>query len=796
MEAVHRDAVRTDPTHPFYTRGHTATESLSPDSISNCNEESNIQKLVNIITIYILEHDGVSYTQGMTDLLSPFLYVMNREADAYICFAAMVERIKSHFNTWCEGTLHKIERLRHICEVLDPELYHFLANKIEEDAFALFFGMVLIECRREFSFDDSFHLLEATWAGVTCMKNCLSPPITRTRSEWAHFMTYQSREVIQQVFGETQSPYSAHPLPSSFSNTGAAQLSFSRHSSLQSQGSLVPERILTHQLQSAMPNLQRMSASTDDEESSPALSINRSENLSAVHSSPPIHSSGIYQNTPGTTTVVIENNDPGYIPELRPRSYTDPSLQLFVKQNDVAPVRCVSQSPARRSVSPTRSFSHSHSESELYDSFSNNKVSVNGILGKPPTEMTDLSSVSSGTISSTNGNFNEKSTKQSVSSSQGRMSSSTDRPPTAESFKVNHSNHSSLSSPEPDFNTPTDFVDGHKDLLSTAGHATSSSGYSSRDKKQSSPSSTTCSPSSNYQTAVEESSTGQSSNSQSPLRSRVSRPRRVVRKGERITTESVPDETHLCDDRNGHQTTSDQSTPVRRPRMGDSSYSYRTPKKIEGSGRYGEDDEQNPSRITPVKFFDTIEQIASSVPGTATNSGQFSVGGQALDENDGDDNVFLSDVQRNMRATSDVSLIMSQLVSSEQAGPRVTRENSLEIPVSDCFPLFVCMSILAQHRAQIMQRNVDFVGLSVILNSQAGRQDVNKTLYVARDLYRIYRSYQAACFEGDPNALNTWLDDDRVGDDDRDEGEQRTGDMNRQNSRDSLISDSVFANDQ
>lgn len=735
----------------------------------------------------------MSYTQGMTDLLSPFLYVMNREADAYICFAAMVERIKSHFNTWCEGTLHKIERLRHICEILDPELYHFLTNKIEEDAFALFFGMVLIECRREFSFDDSFHLFEATWAGVACMKNSLPQPSTITRSDWAHFMTYQSKEVIQQVFGETQSPYSAHPLPSSYSNGGGTHLSISRHSSLLSQASIASERILTHQFQSAEPNLPRVSASADDEEPSPVMSINHSDD---VHQSPPIHSSGIHQNTHGTTTVTIEDDDPVNVPEFRPRSYTDPSLQVVFKQNDIPPRRCVSRPPDRASVSPARSFSHSHSESELYDSFNNDKVSASGIPGKPSTEMADLSSVSSGTVSSTNGNCSEKSTKLSVSSSQGRKSSSTDRPPTAQSAQVstvNHSTTSSLSSPEPDFSTPTDFVDGHKDLLSVAGQVTSSSGYSSREKKQSTPSST--SPSSIYQTATEESSTGQSSNSQSPSRSRGSRPRRVVRKGERITTESVPDETHLCDDHSGH--TSNQSTPIRRPRMGDTSYSYRTPDKIEGSGRYDEDGQQNKSRITPVPFFDTIERIALSAPTTATNSGQFSVQVQPLDENDGEDNVFLSDVQRNMRATSDVSLIVSQLVSTEQAGPRVTRENSLKIPVSDCFPLFVCMAILAQHRAQIMQRNVDFVGLSQILNSQAGRQDVNKTLYVARDLYRIYRGYQASCSGGDPNALNTWLDDDRVEDDDRiEEREQGPVNMNRQTSRDSQISDSVFGNDQ
>ena len=119
-EAVRRDAVRTDPTQPFYThRGRPPTESYTRTEVNftQSEAEDNIQKLINIIVIYTLEHDGVSYTQGMSDILSPILFVMEREADAYICFSAMLERIRSNFSAWCEGTLNKLERLRHICQV-------------------------------------------------------------------------------------------------------------------------------------------------------------------------------------------------------------------------------------------------------------------------------------------------------------------------------------------------------------------------------------------------------------------------------------------------------------------------------------------------------------------------------------------------------------------------------------------------------------------------------------------------------------------------------------------------------
>ena len=146
----------------------------------------------------------------MTDLLSPILYVMEREDDAYICFAAMFERIKVNFTEWCEGTLNKLERLKHLCEVLDPELFRHLSQQQTEDPFILFFGMVLIECRREFNFEDGLHLLEVLWSAALHRD---APSLQETsRGKWASFMTTVSMEIVYQAFGEIEAPYSTHPL--------------------------------------------------------------------------------------------------------------------------------------------------------------------------------------------------------------------------------------------------------------------------------------------------------------------------------------------------------------------------------------------------------------------------------------------------------------------------------------------------------------------------------------------------------------------------------------------------------
>jgi len=178
-DMVKRDAERTDVTVDFYS---------GPSN-------QNVRKLTNIIMTYVQEHPNVSYTQGMTDMLSPILYVMNEEADAYICFSCLLQPIQENFSPQCEGALGKIEGVKHLCEVLAPDLYHYL-ERLEQDAFTLCFGMVLIECRREFSFKESINLLEVIIASRYGYRIT-----TQNVSEvfWANYMTTASMDILEEV---------------------------------------------------------------------------------------------------------------------------------------------------------------------------------------------------------------------------------------------------------------------------------------------------------------------------------------------------------------------------------------------------------------------------------------------------------------------------------------------------------------------------------------------------------------------------------------------------------------------
>lgn len=826
LEAVQRDAVRTDPTHPFYT-----TETISGAKVE-IKEGDNIQKLVNIITIYTLEHDELSYTQGMTDLLSPILYVMQREADAYICFAAMVERIKGHFGLWCEGTLNKLERLRHLCEVLDPQLFHYLTNTIEEDAFALFFGMVLIECRREFSFEDSFHLFEAVWAGVACMKDKIPHSSELSHSEWARFMTYSSKDDLQQVFGETECAYTAEPLRHNTISDGYSieyRPGYSRNASLISQSQSPTTNMFARGDDDERPRPHTAPQLPIHNKPSPSLSINPSEGSSSgTH--PYVHiPAALY----GVTEVTIEDNGELTVPqpETRPRSYTDPS-SLVSSHSDGQITSGLSE---QESASASNNIACSHSESELYDSFSqSNKVPArrrHKQIFKQPTEMSDMSS-----ISSSNGNsqllesVESRNAPSSSSRSRSPLSNVTPKnktltPENTGAEVANTETHqtergSNSVSPEPDFKTPvqletptnmTEPIKSESSVYQTAasssvssrdmmmnGHIVTTGGEPVIKKTNNVPSSNltvpTSSDSSVYQTAPSSSASshevminGHIVTGEDEHLVRKKKPTtksRVVQQGGRLTIEhfaesSLPFSVSPTDEQ--LHSTLTESSPGRRRRR------KTVPIDSSRASPYDEDLVSGSSRVTPVAFFDTMEQLATSVPSSNANFGHLQEANHS-DNYDQDEEHIPSHRQgRLSRANSEISLLISQLVSTEQAAPRVTREKSLAVPVSDCFPLFVCLAILVQNRHQIMRRTTDFVGLSVLLNAQAGRQDIDLTLQVAKRLYKTYRKYQLMYFG--PEYLDYWLDMDGVV---KERGENNGPQEIR--SRTSQVSDNVFVN--
>ena len=101
----------------------------------------------------------------MSDLLSPILMTMMDEAHAYVCFAALMQRLKKNFLT--DG-LAMTKMFQHLSEGLtyyDPEFFAYLKMN-QADDLLFCYRWLLLEMKREFAFEDSLQVLETLWASL------------------------------------------------------------------------------------------------------------------------------------------------------------------------------------------------------------------------------------------------------------------------------------------------------------------------------------------------------------------------------------------------------------------------------------------------------------------------------------------------------------------------------------------------------------------------------------------------------------------------------------------------------
>ncbi len=147
---VRKDVLRTDRLHPFYAGN---------------DDNQNIGALFNVLTTYALNHPSVSYCQGMSDLASPLLVIMCDEAQAYICFCAIMIRMKANFLIDGIAMTQKFSHLSDAIKFYDLEFYNYL--KLHQADDLLFcYRWLLLEMKREFAFEDSLRMLEVLWSSL------------------------------------------------------------------------------------------------------------------------------------------------------------------------------------------------------------------------------------------------------------------------------------------------------------------------------------------------------------------------------------------------------------------------------------------------------------------------------------------------------------------------------------------------------------------------------------------------------------------------------------------------------
>lgn len=107
----------------------------------------------------------ISYCQGMSDLASPILAVMDNEAHAFICFCGIMKRLGGNFRPDGQLMSLKFQHLKLLLRYSDPEFYSYLVSRGADDLFFCY-RWLLLELKREFAFDDALRMLEITWSSL------------------------------------------------------------------------------------------------------------------------------------------------------------------------------------------------------------------------------------------------------------------------------------------------------------------------------------------------------------------------------------------------------------------------------------------------------------------------------------------------------------------------------------------------------------------------------------------------------------------------------------------------------
>ncbi|GAB2277843.1 hypothetical protein Dimus_012546 [Dionaea muscipula] len=147
LHQIGLDVVRTDRTLVFYEK------------------QENLSKLWDILAVYAWLDEDVGYCQGMSDLCSPMIILLDNEADSFWCFERLMRRLRGNFR--CNGSTVGVEsqltNLAAITQATDPKLHQRL-EELGGGDYLFAFRMLMVLFRREFSFCDSLYLWEMMWA--------------------------------------------------------------------------------------------------------------------------------------------------------------------------------------------------------------------------------------------------------------------------------------------------------------------------------------------------------------------------------------------------------------------------------------------------------------------------------------------------------------------------------------------------------------------------------------------------------------------------------------------------------
>ncbi|KAJ8411984.1 hypothetical protein AAFF_G00142510 [Aldrovandia affinis] len=201
---VLKDVLRTDRAHPYY---------------AGSEDSPHLTALTDLLTTYAITHPQVSYCQGMSDIASPILAVMDNEAHAFICFCGIMKRLEGNFRPDGQLMSVKFQHLKLLLRYSDPEFYAYLVSRGADDLFFCY-RWILLELKREFAFEDALRMLEVTWSSLPpdppeTEVELLGPPLEASFGEFKYYSAHNgdSFDLEEREATPLQTPSHAVPSP-------------------------------------------------------------------------------------------------------------------------------------------------------------------------------------------------------------------------------------------------------------------------------------------------------------------------------------------------------------------------------------------------------------------------------------------------------------------------------------------------------------------------------------------------------------------------------------------------------
>uniref|UniRef100_A0A1J3ITN7 GTPase-activating protein GYP7 n=1 Tax=Noccaea caerulescens TaxID=107243 RepID=A0A1J3ITN7_NOCCA len=126
-------------------------------------------RLVGILEAYAVYDPEIGYCQGMSDLLSPLIAVMEDDVLAFWCFVGFMSKARHNFRLDEVGIRRQLSMVSKIIEFKDIRLYRHLENLEAQDCFFVY-RMVVVLFRRELTFEQTLCLWEVMWADQAAIR--------------------------------------------------------------------------------------------------------------------------------------------------------------------------------------------------------------------------------------------------------------------------------------------------------------------------------------------------------------------------------------------------------------------------------------------------------------------------------------------------------------------------------------------------------------------------------------------------------------------------------------------------